>query len=164
MGSDQHFRRHHVRLDRLLPGNVDLTPFLTPLLARAVQLFILAVVAARVFAQAPDAQPEPSSGYNAKQAVHAKRFMVVAAHPLAAKAGYDVLKAGGNAVDAAIASQLVLALVEPQSSGLGGGGFALVYAASGQRLFAWDGRETAPAAATPDRFLTRGGRPLRHRE
>src|SRR3990172_7581051 len=164
MGSDQHFRRHHVRLDRLLPGNVDLTPFLTPLLARAVQLFILAIVAARVFAQAPDAQPEPSTGYSAKQAVHAKRFMVVAAHPLAAKAGYDVLKAGGNAVDAAIATQLVLALVEPQSSGLGGGGFALVYSNTERKLLAWDGRETPPAAATPDRFLTREGRPLRYRE
>ena len=147
-------------LDRLPPGNVDLTP----LLARAAQLFILAVVAARVLAQAPEVQPEPSTGYAAKQAVHAKRFMVVAAHPLAARAGYVVLKAGGHAVEAAIASQRVLALVEPQSSGLGGGGFALVYAASGQRLFAWDGRETAPAAATPDRFLTREGRPLRYRE
>jgi len=131
---------------------------------RAAPLFILAVVAARVFAQTPDAQPEPSSGYSAKQAVHAKRFMVVAAHPLAAKAGYDVLKAGGNAVDAAIATQLVLALVEPQSSGLGGGGFALVYSNTERKLLAWDGRETAPAAATPDRFLTREGRPLRYRE
>ena len=131
---------------------------------RTAPLFILAVVTARVFAQAPDAQPEPSSGISAKQAVHAKRFMVVAAHRLATEAGYEVLKSGGNAVDAAIASQLVLALVEPQSSGLGGGGFALVYAAAGKQLLAWDGRETAPAAATPDRFLTREGRPLRYRD
>lgn len=90
--------------------------------------------------------------------------MIVAAHPLAAHAGYEVLKSGGNAVDAAIASQLMLALVEPQSSGLGGGAFALVYAADEQKLFAWDGRETAPAAAAPDRFLKKDGRPLSYRE
>ena len=90
--------------------------------------------------------------------------MVVAAHPLAARAGYDILKSGANAVDAAIATQLMLALVEPQSSGLGGGGFALVYAAGEGKLLAWDGRETAPAAATSDRFLAREGRPLRYRE
>ena len=131
---------------------------------RAAPLIILAVVAARAFAQAPDAQPEPSTGYTAKPAVHAKHFMVVAAHPLAARAGYDILKSGGNAVDAAIATQLVLNVVEPQSSGLGGGGFALVYAAGEHKLIAWDGRETAPATATPDRFLTREGRPLRYPE
>ena len=90
--------------------------------------------------------------------------MVAAAHPLAAQAGYEILKSGGNAADAAIATQLVLALVEPQSSGLGGGGFALVYAAGERTLSAWDGRETAPAAATPERFLTREGRPMAYPE
>ncbi|MBI2318990.1 MAG: gamma-glutamyltransferase [Betaproteobacteria bacterium] len=90
--------------------------------------------------------------------------MIVAAHPLAAKAGYDILKAGGNAVDAAIATQLVLNVVEPQSSGIGGGAFALYYSAAERRLFAWDGRETAPAAATADRFLAGDGRPLGYRE
>jgi len=130
----------------------------------AAPLFVLALAAARAFAQAPDAQPELSSGYSAKQAVHAKRFMVVAAHPLAARAGYDVLKSGGNAVDAAVAIQFVLNLVEPQSSGLGGGAFALFYDAAKRRLSAWDGRETAPADATPERFLARDGRPLRYPE
>ena len=142
-----------------MPGNVDLTPFL-------IGLFLGVALAAASPApgQVADPPAEAATGRTEKSAVHAKRFMVVAAHPLAAKAGYDVLKAGGNAVDAAIASQLVLALVEPQSSGLGGGGFALVYAAGERKLLAWDGRETAPAAATPDRFLTREGRPLRYRE
>ena len=131
----------------------------------ALRVFcLLALATARSFAQAPDVQPEAATGSSVKGAVHAKRFMVVAAHPRAARAGYDILQAGGNAVDAAIASQLMLALVEPQSSGLGGGGFALVYDAAQRRLLAWDGRETAPAAATPDRFLTPEGRPLHYRD
>jgi gamma-glutamyltranspeptidase/glutathione hydrolase len=70
---------------------------------------------------------------------------VVAAHPLAARAGANALARGGNAVDAAVATQLMLALVEPQSSGIGGGGFLLLW--TGERLLAFDGRETAPAAA-----------------
>lgn len=86
--------------------------------------------------------------------------MVVAAHPLAARAGYDAIRRGGSAVDAAIATQLVLSLVEPQSSGIGGGGFLLHYAARGERLDAYDGRETAPAGAKPDRFLGTDSRPL----
>ena len=86
--------------------------------------------------------------------------MVVAAHPLAARAGYDAIRRGGSAVDAAIAAQLVLNLVEPQSSGIGGGGFLLYYAARDARLEAYDGRETAPAAAKPGRFLGSDGRPL----
>jgi len=124
---------------------------------------LVALSTAPAFAQAPDVQPELATGYAAKHAVHAKHFMIVAAHPLATKVGYDVLKSGGNAVDAAIATQLMLGLVEPQSSGLGGGAFALVYAASAKKLFAWDGRETAPAAASRDRFLTPDGRPLSYR-
>jgi len=86
--------------------------------------------------------------------------MVVAAHPLAARAGYDAIRQGGSAVDAAIATELVLGLVEPQSSGLGGGGFLLHYAARDAKLEAYDGRETAPAAAKPERFLGADGRPL----
>ena len=86
--------------------------------------------------------------------------MVVAAHPLAVDAGYAMLRKGGSAVDAAIAVQLVLNLVEPQSSGIGGGAFMLVHDAQRKRLIAYDGRETAPAAAKPDRFLDREGRPL----
>ncbi|MBW6397251.1 gamma-glutamyltransferase [Roseomonas sp. HJA6] len=89
----------------------------------------------------------------------ARRFMVSAGHPLAVEAGLGVLRDGGNAVDAAIAVQMVLTLVEPQSSGIGGGALLLHFAAGSGRLTAWDGRETAPAAATPDLFL-RDGRPL----
>jgi gamma-glutamyltranspeptidase/glutathione hydrolase len=85
--------------------------------------------------------------------------MVAAAHPLAVDAGYRMLAQGGSAVDAAIAVQLVLGLVEPQSSGIGGGAFMLVHDARSKRLLAYDGRETAPAAAEPDRFA-RNGRPL----
>ena len=86
--------------------------------------------------------------------------MVAAANPLATRAGYEILRAGGNAVDAAIAVQLVLGLVEPQSSGLGGGAFALFHDARTNTLTAYDGRETAPAAAKPDRFLGSDGKPL----
>ena len=86
--------------------------------------------------------------------------MVAAAHPLAVEAGYDVLARGGSAVDAAIAVQLVLGLVEPESSGIGGGAFLLYWSQSEQRLRSYDGRETAPAAARRDRFLDPSGKPL----
>src|SRR4030095_15901322 len=81
------------------------------------------------------------------------------AHPLAVEAGDRILRRGGTAVDAAIAVQLVLGLAEPQSSGIGGGAFVLVHDARTKRLIAYDGRETAPAAAAPDRFL-KDGKPL----
>jgi gamma-glutamyltranspeptidase/glutathione hydrolase len=89
--------------------------------------------------------------------VHAERQMVVAANPHASEAGIRILRAGGSAVDAAIAVQLVLSMVEPQSSGIGGGAFMLVYDApqdgAAPAVVAYQGRETAPAAATPDMFL-----------
>ena len=91
----------------------------------------------------------------------AQRHMIVAAEPLAAQAGLETLRAGGSAVDAAIAAQLVLTLVEPQASGLGGGAVMLHYAAASRQVTAWDGRETAPAAAGPDLFLAADGQPLR---
>ena len=96
---------------------------------------------------------------DAREAVTAKRFMVAAAHPLAAQAGYDVLARGGSAVDAAIAVQMVLGLVEPESSGIGGGAFLLHWSQSERRLRSYDGRETAPMAARPDRFF-RDGKPM----
>ncbi|NMM78948.1 gamma-glutamyltransferase [Acidovorax sp. SRB_24] len=95
------------------------------------------------------AAPEPASGYRlGMQPVYAKTYMVVTANPLATKAGCAVLKKGGSAVDAAVAVQAVLGLVEPQSSGLGGGAFMLHYDATAKKVVAFDGRETAPAAAT----------------
>lgn len=103
-------------------------------------------------------QPEAPSGYQAKTGWRFERHAVVAAHPLAAEAGAATLRAGGNAVDAAFAAQLVLGLVEPQSSGIGGGGFLVLW--DGQRLHAVDGRETAPAAATETQFLRDDGSPL----
>ena len=95
------------------------------------------------------AAPEPSSGYRSGlQQAQAKRFMISTANPHASKAGCEVLKAGGNAMDAAVAVQMVLGLVEPQSSGVGGGAFMLYYDAATRAVTAYDGRETAPAAAT----------------
>lgn len=105
--------------------------------------------------------PEPSTGYREQRPVEARRFIVAAANPFAAEAGRAILARGGSAVDAAIAVQMVLNLVEPQSSGIGGGAFMLHYAAKARELSVWDGRETAPAAATADRFLGQDGEPVR---
>ena len=90
--------------------------------------------------------------------------MVVAANPQAVDAGMRVLEEGGSAVDAAIAVQLVLNVVEPQSSGIGGGAFMLFHNGRSGLLTAYDGRETAPAAAKPDRFLDAAGKPLAFHE
>ena len=92
--------------------------------------------------------PEIATGFATKQVAYSRSFMVVAANPLATKAGCEVLKKGGSAVDAAIATQMVLNLVEPQSSGIGGGAFMLHYSPATGKVTAYDGRETAPAAAT----------------
>jgi gamma-glutamyltranspeptidase/glutathione hydrolase len=86
--------------------------------------------------------------------------IVVAANPLAAKAGLDILRSGGSAADAAVAMQAVLGLVEPQSSGLGGGAFITYYDAHSRQVIAYNGRETAPAGATPALFLDDAGKPL----
>lgn len=89
--------------------------------------------------------------------------MIVAANPLAAQAGFDILAEGGSAIDAAIAAQMVLNLVEPQSSGIGGGGFLLHWDAKTKNLQSYDGRETAPLAAKPTRFLNPDGTPMKFR-
>ncbi len=86
--------------------------------------------------------------------------MATAANPHAVEAAVEILQAGGSAVDAAIAAELVLGLVEPQSSGLGGGGFMLTYDAESERISAYDGRERAPAGATPTMFLDARGEPM----
>ena len=87
----------------------------------------------------------------------AKHHMVAAANPYAAQAGLDMLRAGGTAVDAAIATQMVLGLVEPESSGLGGGAFLVLYDPATNKVTTFDGRETAPASASPDMFLDAKG-------
>jgi gamma-glutamyltranspeptidase/glutathione hydrolase len=110
------------------------------------------------FSYTVPAQPEGSSGYSEKPGWATTRFAVAAANPLATDAGYQVLRAGGSAVDAAIAVQMVLGLVEPQSSGIGGGAFLLHY--NGKEVEAFDGRETAPAAADEKLFLGADGKPM----
>jgi len=91
-----------------------------------------------------------------------RRDMIAAANPLAAEAGRAMLRRGGSAVDAAIAAQLVLNLVEPESSGIGGGAILVLWSAKEQRVTSFDGRETAPQAAKPDRFLDAQGKPLNY--
>ena len=105
----------------------------------------------------PD-QPKDQAGHQAKPGWATQGFSVAAAHPLATDAGYQVLKAGGSAIDAAIAVQMVLTLVEPQSSGIGGGAFVLHH--DGKKVEAYDGREVAPSAATDKLFLDAQGKPL----
>jgi gamma-glutamyltranspeptidase/glutathione hydrolase len=129
------------------------------LVAQAFLLLVLAWTPAAV-AQRWEIAPEAASGWLGKrEPAVAQRFMVSAANPAAVEAGLEMLRAGGTAVDAAIAVQLVLGLVEPQSSGLGGGAFLLHWDERARSLTTWDGRETAPAAAKPDRFLVEG-RPI----
>lgn len=129
--------------------------------ARMLALTLLAAMmaSAPAGAQRERIAPEADSGRYEKTAAQAGRYMVAAANPLAVAAGLQMLRQGGSAVDAAIATQLVLNLVEPQSSGIGGGAFLLHWDAKSQTLRTYDGRETAPAAAKPDRFL-KNGRPL----
>lgn len=127
------------------------------LLRRAALAAFGLLLAAPLAAQTDrPAQPEPESGRSEKTLARAKQYMVAAAHPLAVDAGLQMLAAGGSAVDAAIAVQLVLALVEPHASGLGGGAFLLHYDNRHRVIRAYDGRETAPAAATPELFMREG--------
>ena len=95
-----------------------------------------------------------------RAAVAAKSFMVVSADPRASRAAAAILREGGSAVDAAVAVQMMLTLVEPQSSGIGGGAFLLGYDRAAGELYGFDGRETAPAATKPDLFLDAAGQPL----
>jgi gamma-glutamyltranspeptidase/glutathione hydrolase len=111
-------------------------------------------------ASAPDrpAAPAAASGFRlGLQTTTATRHMAAAANPLATEAGREILRAGGSALDAAIAMQMVLTLVEPQSSGIGGGAFLLHF--DGKGVQAFDGRETAPMAADENLFMS-GGKPM----
>jgi gamma-glutamyltranspeptidase/glutathione hydrolase len=107
-----------------------------------------------------DPAPVPASAI----ATQASKEMVVAGDKRAAEAGLQILHEGGSAIDAAIATQLVLNLVEPQNSGIGGGAFLLYWDKKDQKLTALDGREKAPATATPERFLKADGTPLDWKE
>ncbi|MCB2017785.1 MAG: gamma-glutamyltransferase, partial [Hydrogenophaga sp.] len=107
---------------------------------------------------AASVQPEAGSGWTPKPGWTYRRMAVAAANPLAADAGLEILRAGGSAIDAAVAVQMVLALVEPQSSGIGGGAFLLHH--DGRLTQAYDGRETAPAAVDERLFLDTAGKPL----
>lgn len=125
------------------------------MLIACLPLFVVSSARADVVRPAPEA----ATGTEAKTLAVATRHMVAAADPRAAEAGREILRQGGSAVDAAIAVQLVLGLVEPQSSGLGGGAFLLNWDAASREVRTYDGRETAPAAAKPDQFL-RDGKPI----
>lgn len=103
-------------------------------------------------------QPESATGYQHKTGLAFRQRGVAAANPLAAEAGHEILRQGGAAIDAAVAVQAVLGLVEPQSSGIGGGAFLMYW--DGREVQAYDGRETAPAAADERQFLGTDGRPM----
>ena len=124
------------------------------------RVVLSAVLACATIAPAQDRAPERASDWTPKAPVASKRDMVVAANPLAVDAGIRILERGGSAVDAAVAVQLVLNVVEPQSSGIGGGAFMLFHNGRSGLLTSYDGRETAPAAAKPDRFLDASGKPM----
>jgi gamma-glutamyltranspeptidase/glutathione hydrolase len=116
------------------------------------------LLAALLFAAAACTTPAAPDG-RAAAVPAAPTGMVVTANPLATQAGVNVLERGGSAVDAAVAIEAVLSLVEPQSSGLGGGGFMVTYSADSGALTVYDGRETAPAGATPELFIAPDGEP-----
>jgi len=126
------------------------------------RLTALAVVLASLAAPGwtQEAQPEATTALAERKSLTAEDFMVASAHPLATRAGYEVLEAGGSAADAAVAVQMMLGLVEPQSSGLGGGAFLLYWNAAMGELTTFDGRETAPASADPDYWLGPDGAAL----
>jgi gamma-glutamyltranspeptidase/glutathione hydrolase len=110
-----------------------------------------------------DREPEATTGYAQKKAHEAKEYMVVAANPYAAQAGNTIIQAGGSAIDAAVAVQAMLTLVEPQSSGIGGGSFILYWDNSTKKLHTFDGRETAPSQVNAYLFMQEG-KPIKWRD
>ena len=126
----------------------------------ALGLLLLSATGALAQQASDTVSPERATGLATAKVVAAKDHMVAAAHPLAAAAGEQVLAAGGSAIDAMVAVQTVLGLVEPQSSGLGGGAFLVYHDAEANRIVTLDGRETAPMEATPKLFLDDKGEPM----
>lgn len=139
---------HHTRKSRF---------FLT--VCVAVCLFIVPFQSVNAQINAPDT-PEISTPVIKGVSATGSKFMVVTAHPEATRVGAEIIRSGGNAADAAVAIQLVLGLVEPQSSGIGGGGFTLYYDAASKQVYSFDGRETAPAQAGKYLFRDDKGQPM----
>jgi gamma-glutamyltranspeptidase/glutathione hydrolase len=132
-----------------------------PISRRQLSMIAAALALAGCHTQITEQPPAPElgSGYRTDLTTqHAERHMAAAANPLAAEAGREILRMGGSAIDAAIAMQAVLTLVEPQSSGIGGGAFIMLW--DGKTVHAYDGRETAPAGATERLFLKADGTPM----
>lgn len=133
---------------------------------RLTAICVCTTLSVNVFAQNPQntqtepPPPELPSGYVEKKLAHAAKYMVAAAHPLAVDAGLNILARGGSATDAAIAVQMILNLVEPQASGIGGGAFIMHFDATQKITTAYDGRETAPMGATPALFIGSDGKPM----
>ncbi|GER02326.1 hypothetical protein JCM17846_00080 [Iodidimonas nitroreducens] len=129
--------------------------FLSALLLSPLFFTAALTLPSRAFAQdgAPSAQTDT-------EVVEAEKHMAIAANPHASRAGLAMLRQGGSAVDAAIAMQAVLSLVEPQSSGIGGGGFLLHYNKADEKLIAYDGREKAPQTVDETLFLDEQGKPM----
>lgn len=119
----------------------------------AASLFILSAQIVQAQSNREEREPEASTGYDQKKAYFAKDYMVVAANPYASWAGKNILNKGGSALDAAVAVQSMLTLVEPQSSGIGGGSFILYWDNKAKKLHTFDGRETAPKNVNIDLFL-----------
>ncbi|USH02386.1 gamma-glutamyltransferase [Grimontia kaedaensis] len=135
------------------------TPFISAL---ALSLALAFPVSATTKGEAADAvAPELATGSVMRKAVKGKEWMVASANPHASKAGEAMLRAGGNAIDAMVAVQTVLGLVEPQSSGIGGGALLVYWDSDAQALTTFDGRETAPKDATPTLFQNKNGEPLK---
>ena len=119
---------------------------------------IVSVYAVSGFAQEIDRDPESATGVSKREVVKSRRFMVAAANPYAVEVGYNILKQGGSAIDALVAVNMTLTLVEPHSSGLGGGSFIVYWDNEKQKLTTFDGRETAPQAAKEDLFISADGK------
>jgi len=125
---------------------------------------VLVVNSFSVYAQTrEDREPEAATGFNDKKAFEAKEYMLVAANPYASWAGKKIIDRGGSAIDAAVAIQAMLTLVEPQSSGIGGGAFLLYWDNQNKRLHTFDGRETAPASSDAYTFI-KDGKPMQWRD
>ncbi|GAA4091396.1 gamma-glutamyltransferase [Zhongshania borealis] len=124
---------------------------------RLLRFSFLLLASTYGYASDPTIVPEAASGFSESPTVRAKSAMAVTANPYASRAAQKILAQGGSAIDAGIAAQLVLGLVEPQSSGIGGGAFMLYWNADGKQLSSWDGRETAPRAVDENHFLHADG-------